>query len=329
MNATTDTTAIATTVPRLSLLDQSPVGEGRTPAEALAATYELAATAEALGHHRFWVAEHHGSRAFAGTAPEVLAAGLLERTGRLRVGTGGVLLPRYSPRKVAEVFRLLAALHPGRVDLGVGRAGGPASDFPDQVRRLLHELAPTPHDDTAPPPVWLLGAGTRSARLAAELGTSFAFAHFFNPGLGRAAFEAASATSGDRTRRALAVRVIAADTEAEAAGLADAYLLWRSRRDLGHDEPLPSVATAARHAWTADESARAAHNRRALIQGTADKVHQDLTDLVRTHDVDELVLNTLTHDPEARLRSVHLITARFREAATHPRPLPVGAASAR
>ncbi|MBY8852140.1 MsnO8 family LLM class oxidoreductase, partial [Saccharothrix sp. MB29] len=117
----------------LSVLDQSPVPEGGTRADALRATVGLAAAVEPLGYHRFWVAEHHGSAAFAGTAPEITAGGVLAATSSMRVGSGGVLLPRYQPAKVAEVFTVLSALYPGRVDLGVGRAGGPAGDFPQKL----------------------------------------------------------------------------------------------------------------------------------------------------------------------------------------------------
>ncbi|MCF2529827.1 MsnO8 family LLM class oxidoreductase [Yinghuangia soli] len=306
-----------TTTLRLSVLDQSPVGTGQTPADALAATAALAQEADELGYHRFWVAEHHDTEGFAGTAPEVLVGMLLERTRNLRIGSGGVLLPRYPARKVAETFRVLSALHPGRVDLGIGRAGGPARDFPDRVRELLRHLAPQPGDpaSTPPPasppapPVWLLGAGTQSARLAAELGTSFAFAHFFSPDHGPIAFArfAEGPTGRASEHRALAVRVIAADTTRDADALADAYLLWRSRKDLGHDEPHPTTTHAARHRWTTDESARAAANRAALMHGTADDVGPRLLELARVHGVDELIVNTLTHDPEARAHSYRLL----------------------
>ena len=115
---------------RLSILDQSPIPAGGEPAEALIATRRSAHSADGLGYHRFWVAEHHGAAGFAGTAPEIMIASMLEHTRRLRIGSGGVLLPRYEPRKVAEVFRVLGALHPGRVDLGIGRAGGITREFP-------------------------------------------------------------------------------------------------------------------------------------------------------------------------------------------------------
>ena len=172
---------------RLSVLDQTPVGEDSSPSEALRASVDLAEAADRLGFTRYWVAEHHSSPGFAGTAPEILAGALLARTRHLRVGTGGVLLPRYEPLKVAEVFTVLASLHPGRVDLGIGRAGGLSHRFPqqlDELRRLLgvetSDVAPAGAGQVGPPPpqVWPLGAGAGSAVLAGRLGTAFAFAHF-------------------------------------------------------------------------------------------------------------------------------------------------------
>ncbi|XES01384.1 MsnO8 family LLM class oxidoreductase [Streptomyces sp. S1D4-11] len=142
---------------RLSILDQSPIPAGGAPAEALIATLQLARSAEDLGYHRFWVAEHHGAAGFAGTAPEIMVASLLEHTRRLRIGSGGVLLPRYEPRKVAEVFRVLGALHPGRVDLGIGRAGGISRDFPRRFAEVI-DLLGKPYPGYIPPTVWLLAA---------------------------------------------------------------------------------------------------------------------------------------------------------------------------
>ncbi|PBC93119.1 luciferase family oxidoreductase, group 1 [Streptomyces sp. OV198] len=167
---------------RLSILDQSPIPAGGAPAEALIATLQLARSAEGLGYHRFWVAEHHGAAGFAGIALEVMVASMLENTRRLRIGSGGVLLPRYEPRKVAEVFRVLGALHPGRVDLGIGRAGGIARDFPRRFAEVIDLLGKS-YPGYIPPTVWLLGAGSGSARLADALGTRYAFAHFLSPQL--------------------------------------------------------------------------------------------------------------------------------------------------
>ncbi|MEJ2852396.1 MULTISPECIES: MsnO8 family LLM class oxidoreductase [unclassified Saccharothrix] len=289
----------------LSVLDQSPVPEGGTPAQALRATVDLAIAAEALGYHRFWVAEHHGTAAFAGSAPEITASAVLAVTTSMRVGSGGVLLPRYAPAKVAEVFSILGALHPGRVDLGVGRAGGPAHDFPEKLVELLARLP-------AGPPLWLLGASTGSAALAAELGTAYCFAHFLNPGPGVAAMTRYRETA--RRRGALAVRVLVADTEAEARRLSRALLLWRARRDLGHDEPIPDPDRAAGHEWSAAERDRAAVGVNALVSGTPEQVRARLLDLADRHGVDELVVNTLTHAPADRLRSYRLLAQALADA---------------
>lgn len=290
----------------LSVLDQSPVPEGGVPAEALRTTVELAVAVEALGYRRFWVAEHHGSAAFAGTAPEIAAGAVLAATSSMRVGSGGTLLPRYQPAKVAEVFTVLSALHPGRVDLGVGRAGGPAADFPQKLVELLARLPEGL-------PLWLLGASTGSAELAATLGTAYCFAHFLNPGPGEVAMARYRASA--LPRGAVAVRVIVADTEAEARRLSRAFLLWRARRDLGHDEPIPDPDRVTAHSWSEEEQDRALANAHALIGGTPEHVRADLVEVARRHGVDELVVNTLTHDPTDRLRSYRLLAEVMTDAA--------------
>jgi len=305
--------------PRLSVLDQSPIGIGGTAAQALRASVALAEQADRLGYHRYWVAEHHGAAGFAGVAPEILAARLLDATETLRIGTGGVLLPRYRPDKVAEVFQVLAALHPGRVDLGIGRAGGPAGDFPRAAAELLSRLA-DPSFGAPPPPVWLLGSSTGSARLSAVLRTSFCFAHFLNPAPAEAAYQAArdrdeddnvdaDARSGAEpsAQYALAVRVVTSEDEERAESLRRAYLLWRSRRDLGLDEPFPDPEMARRHGWSPVEVQRAEINDRALVTGTPEQVRQSLRDLAKQNDVDEIIINMLTHDPADRAAMLRLL----------------------
>jgi luciferase family oxidoreductase group 1 len=296
---------------RLSILDQSPIPVGGAPAEALIATRRLARSADGLGYHRFWVAEHHGAAGFAGTAPEIMIASLLEHTRRLRIGSGGVLLPRYEPRKVAEVFRVLGALHPGRVDLGIGRAGGIARDFPRRFAEVI-DLLGKPYPGYIPPTVWLLGAGSGSARLAGALGTRYAFAHFLSPQLSTAALDAFhGSTPHAPTQSALAVRVVVADTEVKARELTAGFLLWRSRKDLGHNEPFPSPATVRGHSWTAEEEARVDHSSQQLVAGTPQQVKAALIGLARAHRVDEIIVNTLTHDPLDRLRSYELLAEAF------------------
>ena len=296
---------------RLSILDQSPIPVGGAPAEALIATRRLARSADGLGYHRFWVAEHHGAAGLAGTAPEIMIASPLEHTRRLRIGSGGVLLPRYEPRKVAEVFRVLGALHPGRVDLGIGRAGGIARDFPRRFAEVI-DLLGKPYPGYIPPTVWLLGAGSGSARLAGALGTRYAFAHFLSPQMSTAALDAFhGSTLHAPTQSALAVRVVVADTEVKARELTAGFLLWRSRKDLGHNEPFPSPATVRGHSWTAEEDARVHHSSQQLVAGTPQQVKAALIGLARAHRVDEIIVDTLTHDPLDRLRSYELLAEAF------------------
>lgn len=305
--------------PRLSVLDQSPVGDGFSAADALRCTVDLAQAAEELGYARIWVAEHHASPGFAGSAPEILAAVLLAHTRRLPIGTGGVLLPRYSPVKVAEVFGVLASLFPGRVDMGIGRAGGPAHDFAERVRLLCALVGIGDGSASAaayaipraavPPRLWLLGAGLSSAQLAGELGTDFAFAHFLAPSPASDAFSRYRKLhpAGDEAGGVLAVRAVTADTEERAEALAQSVLLWRSRKDLGEDLPLPSPEAAMRHQWTALEAERAAVRRRHLVWGTPESVHRRLAELADEHKVTEIMVNTLTADPADRLRSYRLL----------------------
>ncbi|GGP32934.1 FMN-linked alkanal monooxygenase [Streptomyces libani subsp. rufus] len=327
---------------RVSVLDQSPVGEGHTGADALRASLELARHADRWGFDRYWLAEHHASPGFAGSAPEMLAGAVLSATDRIRVGTGGVLLPRYPALKVAEVFGVLAALHPGRVDMGIGRAGGPAADFPDRLRELSSLLRLPGSADvypealTAVPPVppelWLLGAGAGSAAAAGRLGVGFAFAHFLVPGPSVRALQAyreahLAATGGEGHGGLLAVRAVVADTPARADELAQAMLLWRARKDLGEDGPLPSVRTVRRHRWTGAESERAAQHARSLIAGTPEDVVPRLRALAGACGVRELMVNTLTQDPADRVRSYRLLAEGFGLSGTRPQPSVVAAAA--
>lgn len=325
---------------QLSVLDQSPVGEGFSHGDALHSSVDLAQAAEELGFVRYWTAEHHGSPGFAGSAPEILCGVLLARTAHMTVGTGGVLLPRYPPAKVAEVFGVLASLYPGRVDMGLGRSGAPADDYPERVRLLRRMLgmdgdgAPPADSDApgapaVPPRMWLLGAGLGSAQLAGELRTDFAFAHFLNPGPARNALSTYRSLSAARggfavPQGVLAVRVVAADSEDEAEALAQSVLLWRTRKDLGHDLPFPPAHVARNHGWTALEAERAAVRSRNLVWGTPEQVHSQLARIAREHGVQEIMVNTLACDPADRLRSYRLLAECA--AAT---PEPAGAPGAR
>ena len=253
---------------RLSVLDQSPVREGRTPADAIRETLDLAQAADRLGYHRYWLAEHHSTAGLAGAAPEILIAEVATRTRRIRVGSGGVMLTHYSALKVAEQFRLLETLHPGRIDLGIGRAPGgdartalalrrgadapadtPVPDpwaerevtrFPDQIADLigfLTDTLPAGHRfatvrampaGTGVPEIWLLGSTDASAACAAHLGTGFSFAHFINAD-GGAAVTRAYARAFRPSRELGAPRASAAVFAVCADTDAEAERLARSR----------------------------------------------------------------------------------------------------
>jgi luciferase family oxidoreductase group 1 len=286
----------------LSILDQSPVGSGRTPADALAETQELARLADRLGYRRYWLAEHHNTEALAGPAPEVLIPLVAAATERIRVGSGGVMLSHYSPLKVAETFRVLHALFPGRIDLGIGRAPGsdrrtalalaqgqpqPIERFPQQLADLaafLQDDLPVGHPfsgvratpiTAGAPELWLLGSSGESAAFAAALGCAFSFAHFINPQPGaagavlqgyRESFQPSPALSAPRA--SLAVRALCAETEAEARRLSASFALMRLRFEQGLWGPVPSLDEALAHPYMSPGAGpRGGHPRRCRRGG--------------------------------------------------------------
>lgn len=324
---------------RLSVLDQSPISEGSTGADALRNSIDLARHTEALGYERYWVAEHHGTPMLASAAPEILIAEIAAATSRIRVGSGGVMLPHYSPLKVAEVFSMLAALHPGRVDLGIGRAPGTdphtmfalqrdrrlaaPDDFPEQLAELLGLL----EDDLPPdhpfsrltalpggperPEVWLLGSSSQSAIWAAELGLPYSFADFINPEgaelvrLYRERFR--PSVRRDSPCVAAAVAAICAETEEEAERLAASWRMARAFLHSGRLIPVPPVEKAL--AFLAEHELPSS-GRRAVV-GAPDTVRDGLEEIAREYDADELMLVTITHDHAARRRSYELVAGAF------------------
>jgi luciferase family oxidoreductase group 1 len=329
--------------PKLSILDQSPVISGHTPAEAIAATLELARHAERLGYHRYWLAEHHAIAALADPCPEVLLARLGAETQRLRIGTGGVLLPYYSPFKVAEVFRMLESLYPGRVDLGIGRAPGgdartahavgggqlpTAEDFAQRVWELVAHLdgaLPEDHPhrhvrlqpggDTAPE-VWLLGSSDYSGALAAQLGLRFAFAHFINPrggdGVTRAYRERFQPSAREAAPAAIVcVFVICAADDAEAERLATSIDLRRLHMALGRDTPVPTLAEAERHTYSDEERRYVLGQRERAVIGGPEKCLRELSTLAERYAADEVMALTITGDYASRLRSYELLAEAF------------------
>ncbi|TFD08968.1 MULTISPECIES: MsnO8 family LLM class oxidoreductase [unclassified Cryobacterium] len=283
---------------RLSILDQSPIAEGTTAAAAIRDTVRLGTVAAELGYERFWVAEHHDSPSFAGTAPEILALALLENTSGIRIGTGGVLLARYTPAKVAETFNILAALHPGRVDLGIGRAGDRDGSYPAKVVELHERLGLLPHDpERTDLRLWMLGAGRSTAPVAGAIGSGYAHAHFLNQESAQAALHAyrdsfLATVHRPEPEPLLAVRVITAEHSSVVSGLREIALLWRSRKDLGDDSPFPAMNVSLAHRWSGHETTRRAANQSSIISGTPQDVRRQLEDLARLHGIDEIMVNS-------------------------------------
>lgn len=331
---------------RLSVLDQSPIPSGSTGQEAIGRTLELAALCDSLGYHRYWLAEHHNSEALAGTAPEVLAGMVATRTSRIRVGSGGVMLSHYSPLHVAECFRILAAVAPGRVDLGIGRApgtdgitayalteiGGRSGEhfsperFPHAVAELQrylrgeraghHGHVVANPGDVSVPALWLLGSSDQSAAVAAHFGAAFSFAHFINPQGGPEVMEAYRhhfRPSPDRAAAEglVAIFALAADTAEEAERLARSRDLFLLRLHRGEQGPYPSPEEAAAYPYSDQERLVVRANRQRGIVGTPDKVKAGIERLGALYGVEEVMVVTITHDFAARRRSYELLAQTF------------------
>ncbi len=324
----------------LSVLDQSPVSEGSTGAQALHNTLDLARLTDALGYHRYWVAEHHGGPMLAGPSPEVLIGPIAAATEGLRVGSGGVMLPHYSPLKVAESFTILAALYPGRIDLGIGRAAGTdplttfalqrdrrqaaPDDFPQQLAELLayleddlpvdhpfrHLAATLPGRPELPVP-WLLGSSSQSAIWAAEAGLRYAFADFINRDgaeiakLYRERFDPVRDLQAPRT--AVAAWVLCAPTDEEAYELAASsrmtFTMLRRGRLIAVPPPEQALAFLAREGKSPADDAP---GRRAII-GSPAKVRARIEELAADYSADEVIVVTITYDHAARRRSYELL----------------------
>jgi len=321
----------------LSVLDTSPVVEGSTPRQALHNTVDLALLADALGYRRYWVPEHHGMRGVAGSAPAVLVGHLASVTRRIRVGAGGVLLPNHAPLVVAEQFGTLAALHPDRIDLGLGRApGGPraavdavrperertAKTFREQLDELRSYLDPAedarvkaiPVIGGNAPQVWLLGSSTTSAALAGELGLPYAFAHHLNPG-----------TAGEATRTyrerfrpsdlaatpttLVSVSVVAAADDERAHWLAGSIRLKVFCRARGSRILLPSPEDAAAYPYPDGDRAEITAHSRGVLTGGPETVSEHLRAVLAETGADEIMVTTPVHDHADRRRSYELVSS--------------------
>ncbi|RLP76779.1 LLM class flavin-dependent oxidoreductase [Mycetocola tolaasinivorans] len=300
---------------RLSILDQSPITDDLDRDATLRESLSLAELADREGYHRLWFAEHHNSLSFGGAAPEILTALALQLTSRIRVGTGGILLPLYAPQKVAESLGLLQRIHGDRVDIGVGRAAFAAMDFRERLEGV-RSLLPPGFPEAAREPehrVWVLGAGGSSATLAGQLGAGYAQGHFLAPSATARGLHAYREAHESRPGFAiLAVRAVTADTAEEARCLARAMALWRARKDLGIDGPIPSIERAAHGTWSEAERVRADVREAEILHGTPHLLAQRVRELAGIHGTDEVMVNTLTSDPRVRAHSYMLLAEAFR-----------------
>jgi luciferase family oxidoreductase group 1 len=318
---------------------------GRSPAASIRETVALAKLCDRLGYHRYWVSEHHNTDSVAGSAPEVLLGALAMTTSRIRIGAAGIMLPHYSSLKVAEQFRVLESLAPGRVDLGLGRAPGSdgrtafalnpnaaqaADYFPAQVRDVMAWAGGTALVENHPfrdvraqpqgpgmPEVWILGSSNYGAQVAAHFGLPYCFAYFFSEGVGaREALDLYRDTykpseRHPRPHSAICVLAIAAETQAEAARLYVPREVWRAERERGRYVPLPSADEAAAYAFSDSERRRNDVLRGRALFGTPDVVASRLTGIADELGADEVAIVTATHNAVDRQRSYTLLAEAF------------------
>ncbi|MCC7046237.1 MAG: LLM class flavin-dependent oxidoreductase [Alphaproteobacteria bacterium] len=329
----------------LSVLDQSTALSGRPPEESIRETIELARLCDGLGYRRFWVSEHHNHPSIVGTAPEILVAAIAATTRRIRVGSAGVMLPHYATLKVAEQFRVLEAIAPGRIDLGVGRAPGgdfrtslalnpraetAADQFPAQLRDLMAWVAGTPLPDGHPfqgiqahpagataPEFWVLGSSDYGAQVAAHFGLPYCFAYFFSDGRGveqalglyRQYYRPSPGYPAPHP--AICVWALAAASEEEAQRQFTARAVWRILRDRNMLLPLPTPQEAAGVSLTPPEQAKLERMRETAMVGSPDKVRRMIDQLAASLQVPEVAVVTWAHDATVRRDSYRLLAREY------------------
>jgi luciferase family oxidoreductase group 1 len=331
----------------LSVLDLSPINAGESSHQALQNTIRLAQLADRLGYTRYWLAEHHNTNGMlASSTPEVMIGVVAQATERIRVGSGGIMLPNHSPLKVAETFRVLEALYPGRIDLGIGRAPGTdprtalalrrsrealeADDFPEQLAELLafadkgagfpeghlfRSVKASPNDVSLPP-ISLLGSSDYSAQAAAILGVGFAFAHHINPSfavsaihLYREHFTASEELAQPKV--ILATSVICAETDARAEELATSMALAWVRMRSGRSGPLPSPEEAKAYHYNSIEQEIATSYRARQTVGSPSVVREKLLKLLKETGADELMITSMVYGYENRAKTYELLAEAF------------------
>lgn len=321
---------------KLSILDQSPISEGKTAKEALTASIELAKLADELGYTRYWAAEHHDLPGLASPAPDIMLGMIGQQTDRIRIGAGAVLLPHYKPFNIAERYNLLASLFSNRMDLGIGRAPGGSAEvtmalsdnFLESVRKMpgsLDELlsflnhdfpkdhmyakiSPSPVPSAAPVP-WLLGTSEKSAILAAKKGISYAFGHFMTDKDGGSIVKKyKEAFVGDTPETLIAVSVTCAETTEEAEEIALSNQLWKIKQAKGDEENgIPSIKEAKDYTFSKEDQEIIQNMRKKAIIGNPTEVKHQLQELQAIYQTDEMMIVTITHSYEARAKSYRLI----------------------
>ncbi|SDM46826.1 luciferase family oxidoreductase, group 1 [Fictibacillus solisalsi] len=320
----------------LSILDQVPISKGQTASETLVQSGELAMLAEQWGYKRYWFAEHHSTKGLASTAPEIMMAHIAARTKTIRVGSGGVLLPQYSPFKVAETFLQLETLYPGRIDLGVGRSPGGTmktrlaltdsikksmTQFPRQLQDLTYYLSGTLPSDhpyygikavpsvSSPPPVWELGLGENSALQAAELGIGYVFGHFIDPDRGQEAYKAyysnfaSSPLLKQPAAGITAIFVICGASDEHAEELALSQDLWLLRVEKGLDSRLPSLEEAHAYSYSQADRKKIRINRKRMVIGSSQTVKDQLESLAERYQTNEFMVLTNLYSFDERKKS--------------------------
>ena len=324
---------------KLSILDQAPISAEQTARDALEQSVLLAQTAEKLGYTRYWIAEHHDIPGLACPAPEVMLPYIGARTGKIRIGSGAVLLPHYKPYKVAELYNLLATLFPGRIDIGIGRAPGGSAEvtnalsdnflqnvwkLPESLKDLLHfindnhpedseqaKIKAAPLPEVRPEP-WLLGTSKKSARLAAEYGMAYAFGLFMSDQDPQDILQGYSNSfkpgSTKSPQTILTVSAICAETTEKAEEIALSSLIWNIQQGRGEGlSGVPSIEAAKEYKLTAEDYQTVENMKRKMIIGDPMLVKERLLDLHKKYYADEIMILTITYSPEDRIRSYELI----------------------
>ncbi|KKI93459.1 hypothetical protein WQ54_04275 [Bacillus sp. SA1-12] len=324
---------------KLSVLDQSVVSKGETAHHAFQKTAKLARVTEKLGYTRFWVAEHHNTNGLAGTSPEILISHLAAQTNHIRIGSGGVLLPQYSPYKIAENFKVLEALYPNRIDLGIGRSpgGSPATrlaltdgirkslnDFPRQVKDLQEFTLDKPNQqgviaypkNVTIPELWHLGISQKGARVAAEKGTAFTYGHFITPVNGEQTINHylrffRSSPFLQQPKINVCIFVVCAPSQERAEEIALSQDLWLLAVENNGDTRIVSIEEAKSRMVTNEEKVKMKENRKRMIIGTPDFVKEEILKLSERYQTDEFMILTNVYDFQDKVQSYSLLAEKF------------------